>query len=55
MKFRGATVICPDCGNRWNAEEVEFINIEEDIQGYDVMTFICPECDEKEVKSHVRA
>lgn len=25
-------------------EEVEFLNIEEDIQGQDLLTFLCPKC-----------
>lgn len=35
-------VRCPVCDDDHNVEDVEFLNIEEDIQGRDVMTFRCP-------------
>lgn len=37
-----ATVQCKECGEQHDTEEVKFVNIEEDIQGYDVLTFVCP-------------
>jgi len=34
-------VRCSECG--WiDEDKTEFVNIEEDIQGADVLTFICP-------------
>jgi DNA-directed RNA polymerase subunit M/transcription elongation factor TFIIS len=33
-------------GDRISEDEVEFINIEEDIQGRDRLTFKCPRCHE---------
>ena len=35
-------VICPECNEKHSTTEVEFLNIEEDIQGRDVMYFVCP-------------
>ncbi len=38
-------VTCTSCG-RIPEDEVEFRNIEEDMQGKDVLTFKCPKCGE---------
>jgi hypothetical protein len=38
-----AYVICERCQKRYFVKEVEFLDIEEDIFGCDVMTFVCPE------------
>ena len=35
-------VLCDQCGERHYTDEVEFLNIEEDYQGRDVMYFKCP-------------
>ena len=35
-------VICPECGEEHLTTKVEFLNIEEDIQGRDVMHYTCP-------------
>ena len=35
-------VICDECGDEHDAEEVQFLNIEEDMQGRDVVFFTCP-------------
>ena len=35
-------VLCPECSSEHLTTEVEFLNIEEDIQGRDVMYYICP-------------
>lgn len=33
------------CSNEWSkAKGIEFLNIEEDFYGRDVVTFVCPEC-----------
>lgn len=46
-------VTCTACKTMSNEDDVEFIDISEDMQGYDVLTFRCPHC--KEVsKSHRR-
>ncbi len=37
-----ATVQCKECGEQHYVEDVKFLNIEEDIHGYDVLTFECP-------------
>jgi len=39
-------VICPTCKTLFNEDAVEFVNIEEDIQGRDLLTFVCPVCKE---------
>lgn len=36
-------VSCSNCG-KIDEKKVKFINIEEDIQGRDVLTFECPTC-----------
>jgi len=41
--MREIQVKCSECG--WiNEEDTEFVNIEEDFQGADLLTFICPKC-----------
>ena len=35
-------VKCSECGSEHSSEEVETVNIEEDIFGRDLLTFICP-------------
>ena len=45
-------LICKECGNRHDTEEVEFLNIEEDFNGRDIMTYTCPET-KQETKSNI--
>ena len=45
-------VHCGTCHKFVDEDLVQFINIEEDIQGVDVETFICPYC-RKEHKSKI--
>ena len=35
-------VICRECSEEHITNEIEFLNIEEDIQGRDIMHFVCP-------------
>ena len=35
-------VQCSECGEKHKADEAEFVNIEEDFLGRDLLTFICP-------------
>jgi len=35
-------VICPECSEEHLTTEVKFLNVEEDMQGRDVMHFTCP-------------
>lgn len=35
-------VQCPECKEPHNPKDVEFVNIEEDVQGRDLLTYICP-------------
>ena len=35
-------VICPECGEEHSTLDVDFLNVEEDMQGRDVMHFVCP-------------
>ena len=37
-----AIVHCSECGEKHLTTEVEFLNIEEDMQGRDVMHYTCP-------------
>jgi len=50
MYERKITLLCPECGIRNEEDIVEFLNIEEDMQGRDVLTFKCHYCG-KPVKS----
>jgi len=43
-------VLCSECRERFSEQDVALTNIEEDICGYDVVTFVCPKCN-KSVKS----
>lgn len=38
-------VVCKACGENHETSDVEFLNVEEDIQGRDVMEFKCPKTD----------
>jgi len=49
---RKPKVHCSNCPAFVNEDDVEFLNIEEDIQGVDVETFICPYC-KTEQKSRI--
>lgn len=40
------TVILPCSKDRVSEEDVEFLDIEEDAEGRDVLTFTCPQCGE---------
>lgn len=46
-------VHCPSCGEEHRVKDVEFVNIEESPEGWDVLTFVCPETGET-VKAVVR-
>ena len=47
-------VYCSKCKGWYTEREVQFINIEEDMEGRDVMTFRCPKCNTEQC-SLVRA
>ena len=36
-------VHCAECQNRHSVKEVEFLDVEEDYIGRDIMHFVCPE------------
>ncbi len=38
---RNFIVVCTECSEEHSTEDVEFSNVEEDIQGRDIMHFIC--------------
>ena len=38
----GTYVNCLKCGEHHSTAQIEFLNIEEDIQGRDIMSFTCP-------------
>lgn len=46
MRFE-YTVKCPQCGEEHLTEEVEFLNVEEDMEGRDVFYYVCPVTKEK--------
>jgi hypothetical protein len=41
---RKVKVVCSVCKGWFNEEDVEFIQIEENMQGQDLLTFMCPVC-----------
>lgn len=51
--IKGATVTCIDCKERFATDKVEFLDISEDFQGHDLMTFVCPKC-ETEQESYIK-
>lgn len=46
-------VYCPKCGEQHKTQDLEFLGIEESIEGWDVLEYICPETNE-EAKAVVR-
>lgn len=47
-------VVCKHCRQDFHTDSVEFLNIEEDIQGRDLMTFKCPTCHREEKSLVIR-
>ena len=47
-------VVCRECGEHHFTEEVTFLNIEENIQGHDIMYFVCPVTNNKTKSSVYR-
>ena len=39
---RNFIVVCTECSEEHDMESIKFLNVEEDIQGRDIMHFICP-------------
>jgi len=39
---RHLIVVCTECSEEHDTETVKFLNIEEDVQGRDIMYFECP-------------
>lgn len=39
---RNFIVICTECSEEHDTESIKFLNVEEDIQGRDIMHFECP-------------
>ena len=35
-------VVCTECSEEHSMEDIKFLNVEEDIQGRDIMHFECP-------------
>jgi hypothetical protein len=50
-RWRAIKVHCSTCDEWVDEKEVEFLNIEEDIEGKDLLTFVCHICKTKN-KSH---
>jgi len=46
-------VRCKKCAEWIDENETEFVNIEEDFEGRDVLTFICPQCKTKQKSCRV--
>jgi hypothetical protein len=43
-KYPDIKVVCSACKGWFNENDVEFLQIEEDMQGRDTLTFMCPVC-----------
>jgi hypothetical protein len=39
---RNFIVVCTECSEEHSTESIKFLNVEEDIQGRDIMFFVCP-------------
>ena len=39
---RNFIVVCTECSEEHSTESLKFLNVEEDIQGRDIMFFVCP-------------
>jgi len=39
---RNFIVVCTECSEEHDTESIKFLNVEEDIQGRDIMFFVCP-------------
>lgn len=39
-----AYVECPECYERFDEQDVEYLGIKEDWRGRDIVTFECPNC-----------
>lgn len=47
MDYEREILVILDCnGDRVPESQVEFLGIEEDIQGRDILSFVCPVCQE---------
>lgn len=42
--YRKVRVYCSKCGEWIDEKDTEFVDIEEDMQGADILTFICHGC-----------
>lgn len=42
--YRQIYVNCKNCGRISQDKDTEFVDIEEDFQGRDILTFICKKC-----------
>ena len=51
--MRTIQVTCTACKKTHDEADVEFVGIEEDIQGRDLLEFVCPDCGET-VKAYRR-
>jgi 5-methylcytosine-specific restriction endonuclease McrA len=40
----GCRVYCEQCHEKKDEDTTTFVNIAEDFQGYDELTFVCPDC-----------
>ena len=41
-RYPPAFVHCPECKEEHTTDKVEFVGIEETIEGWDKMTYVCP-------------
>ena len=42
IKMNNMIVVCTECSEEHDTSEVKFLNIEEDMEGRDIMYFTCP-------------
>lgn len=47
-RWRPIKVKCKECDEWKDEDKTEFVDIEEDLQGRDILTFICPDCKTKQ-------
>ena len=47
MKPPKTVFVCQQCGDEHRTKDVECLDIHESFQGFDVLTFVCPNTGEK--------
>lgn len=55
MRNKTTIPLCPSCGGTHDIMDVKFLNIEEDLDHNDLLTFVCPISNEESRSSIYRS